>query len=56
MASTTKKVKVRRLINLAKAGKSRKNAMKLHGSTAKNLPLNMPNAQEKAHAAAKAKA
>lgn len=53
MASATKKLKVRRKLTKAKKGKARKNAAKLHGSTAKNLPLNMPNANEKAQAAAK---
>lgn len=53
MASVTKKLKVRRKLNAAKAGKKRKNRIALHGSTMKNLPLNMPNANEKAQAAAK---
>ncbi len=55
MASSTKKLKVRRLINKASKGKKRKNHESLHGSTAPNLPLNMPNANEKAQAAAKSK-
>jgi hypothetical protein len=46
MASTTKKLKVRRQINLARAGKKRKNHLRLHGSTAVDLPLTMPNANE----------
>ena len=55
MASNTKKLKVRRKLVAMKNGKARKNHIKLHGSTAKNLPLNMPNANEKAQTAAKAK-
>lgn len=51
MASCTKKLKVRRAINAAKAGKKRKNKLQKYGSTAANLPLNMPNANEKAAAA-----
>lgn len=47
MASNTKKLKVRRAINKASAGKKRKNRLALHGSTAPNLPLDRPNAQEK---------
>ena len=51
MASTTKKLKVRRKIRKAALGKSRKlHAMKF-GTTAPNLPLNMPNAQEAAQKA-----
>jgi hypothetical protein len=48
MASTTKKVKVRRAIAIARQGRKRKNHDRNHGSTACNLPLNMPNANEKA--------
>ena len=54
MASTTKKLKVRRALNKARAGKKRKNAIRRHGSTIPNLPLNMPNANEKAQLAANA--
>ena len=54
MASTTKKLKVRRAIRAAKAGKLRKNAAKNHGTTAASLPLNVPNANEKAQKAKKA--
>ncbi|MFW7379373.1 MAG: hypothetical protein ACOH5I_11235 [Oligoflexus sp.] len=46
MASPTKKLKVRRAINKAKAGKNRKNAERRNGSTAPSLPLNKPNANE----------
>lgn len=53
MASPTKKLKVRRKLAIAKAGKKRKNYNRKYGSTAPNLPLNMPNAQEKAVKAAK---
>lgn len=48
MASPTKKVKVRRILNKARAGKARKNLAANKGSTLKSLPLNMPNANEKA--------
>ena len=48
MASPTKRHKVRKAINKARAGKARKNKLALHGSTEKNLPLNMPNANERA--------
>ncbi|NRA65026.1 MAG: hypothetical protein HRU19_11130 [Pseudobacteriovorax sp.] len=48
MASVTKKLKVRRAINKARAGKKRKNELRRNGSTAPSLPLNMPNANEKA--------
>ena len=48
MASATKKLKVRRKLNKIRQGRKRKNQMKNYGSTAKDLPLNMPNAQEKA--------
>ena len=53
MASVTKKLKVRRALNKARAGKKRKNALRLHGSTAVSLPLDKPNANEKAQLAAK---
>ncbi|MBI2602283.1 MAG: hypothetical protein HYW48_04435 [Deltaproteobacteria bacterium] len=48
MASATKKAKIRRILNLAKAAKKRKNFEKKFGSTPKLLPLDMPNANEKA--------
>ena len=53
MASVTKKLKVRRAINKARAGKKRKNQLANHGSTAKSLPLDKPNANEKAQKSAK---
>ena len=53
MASCTKKLKARRKINAAKAGKKRKNQLANHGSTKPNLPLNAPNANERAQAASK---
>jgi hypothetical protein len=46
MASPTKKHKTRRVAKLARLGKSRKNQVRLHGSTAPDLPLNKPNAHE----------
>jgi hypothetical protein len=51
MASPTKKSKVRRAINKARAGKKRKNLTRVYGSTPTSLPLNMPNANERAQAA-----
>lgn len=53
MASPTKKVKVRRIMNKARAGKARKNADANFGSTAKRLPLNMPNANERTQISSK---
>lgn len=53
MASPTKVVKARRIMNKARAGKARKNAIRRDGSTVADLPLTMPNAQEKAQLAAK---
>ncbi len=47
MASATKKLKVRREIATARRAKKRKNFIKKHGSTAKNLPLDQPNSNEK---------
>jgi len=46
MASPTKKVKVRRMLNKSRSGKARKNLAANKGSTSKSLPLNMPNANE----------
>ena len=54
MASPTKKLKVRRLQKKANSARRRKNANKNHGSTAKLLPLNKPNAMEKSVLSAKA--
>ena len=48
MASPTKKVKVRRKLNKARRARARKNWDRTHGSTAKDLPLNRPNANERA--------
>lgn len=48
MASPTKKKKIRKQIKKARAGRERKNANQLHGTTQANLPLNMPNAAERA--------
>ncbi|MCX6118297.1 MAG: hypothetical protein NT027_12200 [Proteobacteria bacterium] len=56
MASRTRKVTNVREKKAIKAGAARKNLLRIHGSTAKNLPLNMPNAHEKAAIALKAKA
>lgn len=53
MASPTKKLKVRRTLNKAKAAKKRKNSERKHGTTAKSLPLNRPNANETAMKKAK---
>ena len=56
MASVTKKLKVRRALKKAKAGRRRKNHIALHGSTAKRLPLDKPNKNEQAQIAKAAKA
>ena len=48
MSSLTKRVKTRRALRKAKAGKKRKNYINLHGSTQPDLELNQPNAHEKA--------
>lgn len=53
MASPTKKLKIRRAINKARAGKKRKNAERRNGSTPNALPLNKPNANELAQKAKK---
>ena len=55
MASKTKKTENVRESKAAKSGKAVKNKTRRLGTTAPNLPLNKPNAQEKAHIAAKAK-
>ena len=47
MASPTKKLKVRRKLAKARQARNRKNFVRNYGSTAANLPLNMPNANEK---------
>ena len=52
MASPTKKSKIRRVLNKSRAGKKPKNHLRVHGSTAPSLALNVPNANEKAQAAA----
>lgn len=54
MASPTKKSKVRRALNKARAGKKRKNKLRIVGTTAASLPLNKPNANERAQLAARA--
>ena len=46
MASVTKKLKVRRALRVAGAGKSRKNRVRREGSTPVCLPLNKPNENE----------
>ena len=51
MASPTKVHKRQKELKAARAGKARKNAVKNQGSTAKDLPLNKPNANEIAHKA-----
>ena len=53
MASPTKKHKSRSAIKSAAAGKARKNELRRKGSTAPNLPLNKPNANELKQAQAK---
>lgn len=56
MASPTKKSKIRRAMNKARAGKKRKNRTRIYGSTPPSLPLNVPNAHERAQAKASAQA
>ena len=46
MASTTKKLKVRRALKKVKAGQKRKNKVRAQGTTAPRLPLDCPNANE----------
>ena len=53
MASPTKKLKVRRAMAIANAGKKRKNAIRRNGTTAPSLKLDKPNANELAQKAAK---
>jgi hypothetical protein len=47
MASPTKKSKVRRKLNQVRSGRKRKNATKIKGSTAPDLPLNRPCVAER---------
>ena len=54
MGSPTKKHKTRRISKLAKMGKARKNKANADGTTAPNLALNKPNANETAQAKARA--
>lgn len=53
MASKTRKLTNIRERKVAKFGADRKNKLRAHGSTAPNLPLNKPNANEQAQAKAK---
>jgi hypothetical protein len=55
MASKTRKLTNIRERKAAKLGADRKNAVRRKGTTAPSLPLNKPNANEKAQAAAAAK-
>ena len=48
MASCKKKLKVRRALRNATKGTKRKNHDRKYGSTLPNLPLDKPNAHEKA--------
>lgn len=48
MASPTKKLKIRRALSKAGAAKRRKNLERKYGTTAPNLPLDKPNANEMA--------
>ena len=54
MGSPTKKHKTRRVAKLAKAGKFRKNKNLRFGTTAPDLSLDKPNANEAAQAKARA--
>ncbi len=55
MASNTRRLKVRRALSKANAGRSRKNYVNKHGSTQKNLVLNKPTANEVAQKKASGK-
>jgi len=55
MASKTTKLMRIRDRKMVTQGKQRKNKLRRLGTTAPNLPLNMPNAHEKAMQAAAAK-
>jgi hypothetical protein len=55
MASKTRKLTNIRERKAATNGSARKNKLRREGTTAPSLPLNKPNANEKAQAAAKAK-
>ena len=46
MASATQIVRNRRKMKKAAAGRKRKNALAIKGSTQRNLALNVPNANE----------
>jgi hypothetical protein len=46
MTSPTAKHKTRRVAKLAKLGNKRKNQLRNHGTTAPNLSLDKPNANE----------
>lgn len=50
MASCKKVLKVRRKLRNATKGRKRKNRVRRLGTTAPNLPLNVPNANEQAQA------
>jgi len=54
MASKTTIVERRRQLKKIAMGRKRKNAARMHGSTLPNLPLTVPNANERAQIAAKA--
>ena len=47
MASPMKQTRVRRAMKKVARGRKRKNYLNRHGSTAKRLPLTMPNANER---------
>lgn len=55
MASRTQVTDTRRALKKASRGRTRKNQLKNHGSTAPDLALNKPNANELAQKAAKEK-
>lgn len=54
MASATRIVKLRRKMKKASQGKKRKAKLRIKGSTILDLPLNKPNANEKAQILARA--
>lgn len=55
MASATRIVKLRRKMKKAAMGSKRKAQLRIHGSTQADLPLNVPNANEKAQLQANTK-
>lgn len=53
MSSSTKTIRARRAMKKAGQNRKRKSHLRIHGSSAPNLPLNVPNANETAMKARK---